>query len=281
MAQKRLQVIVAVVLVTLAVAAAGKNIVAKTAVVGGVKAMTGLDLKIGSMSVGLINTAVRIRRLMLENPAGFTDRVMIDLPEIYVNYDLGAFLGQKVHLREVRLNLNEFLVVRNPQGEVNVEALKVVQESKGGPAHAQKKAEAAKAPAIQIDVLQLKIGKVVFKDYTGGGAPKVQEFPLNLDERYTHITNPQMFAGLVVSRALMNTTVGRLTGVNLTALQSQVNTQLKEAMRGALETAAGLTDGVKIGAQGAAHVGKDALDTAGDTVKQTADAIKKALPFGN
>ena len=281
MTQKHLRTIVAIVLVVVVAVAAGKNVLAKTAVMGGVRAMTGLNLTIGSMDVGILNTAIRIRGLTLENPAGFTDRVMIDLPEIYVNYDLGAFLAQKVHLREVRLNLKEFTVIRNSQGKVNVEALKVVQESKGKPAPSVQKTEAAKAPKIQVDVLQLKIGKVVFKDYTGGGAPKVQEFPLNLNERYTRITNPQVFAGLVVSRALMNTTVGRLTGVNLTALQSEVNTQLKEAMRGALETAAGLTDGVKIGAQGAAHVGKDALDTAEDTVKQTADAIKKALPFGN
>ena len=279
-----------------------KNAVAKAAVTTGVQAMTGLHLGIHSMNVGIVNSAVGIRGLTLENPAGFSDRVMVDLPEIYVRYDLGAFLQQRVHLPEVRLDLKEFMVVRDPQRRLNLDALKVVQQSKRGPAPA-KKAEPEKAPEIQIDALRLKIGKVVFKDYTGGGAPHVQEFSINLDERYTQITNPQALAALIVSRALMNTSVAKLTGLDVSAIQSQMGAQLRQAMAGAavaaravqaeatkqLQTttqgvtkaAEGLTSSAQTAAQEAAKTGQQTLNAAGGAVKDAAESLKKAIPFGN
>ncbi len=282
----RILVIAVVVVVAIGI---GKNLLAQAVVTGGVKAITGLNLSIRSMDVGALKSAVGIKGLRLHNPSGFSDPVMVDLPDIYVDYDLGAFLGGKVHLESVRLNLKEFVVVKNAQGRVNLDALKVVQESKSKPAEKQLP---AKAPQMQIDALQLKVGKVVFKDYSRGGAPSVQEFPLNLDEHYEHITNPQVLVGLIVSRALMNTTVARLTNIDVTALQSQVNAQMKQAAQMATEaakaatahvseTAANLGGTAKGAAQDAAHAGTAALGTAEESVKSTVKSLKKVLPFGN
>lgn len=259
---RKIQVWIAVVLMALVGMVATKNIIAKAAISGGVRAMTGLTLTIHAMDVGLINSAVGIRGLRLENPAGFSDRTMVDLSEIYVNYDLGAFLKQRVHLEEVRLDLSEFVVVKDQQGRVNLDALKVVQQSKGQPA-ARTPNTSGKAPEISIDALQLKIGTVVYKDYSRGGEPVVQEFPIHLHERYEHITNPQALAALIVSRALMNTTIARLINLDLNAIQGQL-----------LDSARALQGTAKTTAQGAA-------DTATDAVKQTTESLKKVLPFGN
>lgn len=282
-------------LIALAVAVAGvalaKNLVAKAAVMGGVKAMTGLNLKIRQMDVGVFKSAIGIHGLLLENPSGFPEQVMLDLPDIYVDYDLGAFLQRRVHLEEVRLDLKEFTVIKDQQGRLNLDALNVVSESKA-PSVEHKPAE--RAPEIQIDALQLKIGKVVYKDYAGGGAPNVQEFPVNIDERYEHITNPQALAALIVSRAMMNTAVAKLTGLKLTAIQSQMGAQLQQAAQVMAETAkqlsaaavqlqgaaAGMTDGAKAAAEGVTGAGKEALGTAAGAVKDTSKALKKLLPFG-
>jgi hypothetical protein len=205
-----------------------KNLVAQAAISGGVKLMTGLTLDIGAMDVGVFKSAVGLRRLTLRNPAGFQERVMVDLPEVYVDYDLGAFLRRRVHLEQVRLHLKEFIVVRNAAGKLNVDALKPVQEStaRGGTGAAK---PTAQAPQIQIDRLKLQIGTVVYKDYSKGTTPTVQEYALNLDEEYRNITNPTMLAGLIVTRALMSTAVGRLAGVDLGPLQQQVGQQVGRA----------------------------------------------------
>jgi uncharacterized protein involved in outer membrane biogenesis len=232
-----------------------KNLVAKAAVTSGVKLITGLPLGIRSMDVGILNTAVGIRGLRLHHPSGFPDKVMVDMPEIFVDYDLGAFLRGKVHLEEVRLDLKEFMVVKDAQGRLNLDSLRVVQESKAQQ-QGKPSAKAGKAPQIRIDELRLKVGTVIYKDYSGGGAPRVQEFAVNIDQHYQGITNPYALGGIIVSQTLAKTTIARLTGFDVGPLQSMVSQQLEQA--------------------------RQAVGQAAKQFKaSTADSLKKVLPFGN
>ena len=270
-----------------------KNVIAQAALCGGVKAMTGLSLHTDRIEVGLLKSAVGVRGLRLGNPPGFSDPVMIDIPEVYVDYDLGAFLKQRVHLEEVRLHLKELVVVRNQQGQLNLNSLKPIQESKQQPrGQAATRPSQQAIPEIQIDRLHLQIGKVVYKDYTARGAPLIQEFPINLDEWHQHITNPTVLAGLIVSRALMKTSIARVTGFDLGPLQAQVSEQLTQATqlvgtavgtaREQLSAATGqVSTGARTTAQGVSTAGKKAVGAAADAVKSTTESLKKALPFGN
>ena len=123
-------VIVAVLAVVLVVGIA-KNPIAKFSVEKAVEVVTGLKLSIGNLNIGILKTLVGINDLKLFNPSGYEDKVMLDMPEIYVDYDLPAILGGKIHLRTVRLNMSEFVVVKNAKGELNLDALNVVKEQKG------------------------------------------------------------------------------------------------------------------------------------------------------
>ena len=80
------------------------------------------------MDIGIFKTLIGINELQLYNPSGFVDELMFDVPEIYVDYDLGAFMKGRTHLEEVRLHLKEFIVVKNEAGELNLDSLKVVKE---------------------------------------------------------------------------------------------------------------------------------------------------------
>ncbi len=276
---KTLFKIVVVIALLVGVLLLAKNAIANAVVTNGVNAMTGLTLHMDAIDVGVFKNAIGIQGLRLNNPSGFTDPVMVDMPEIYVEYNLEALLQKRVHLKEVRLTLNEFLVVRNPQGHLNLDALKVVQDSKTHAAPAS--TPAAPSTQLQVDVLELNIGKVVYKDYSLSGKPIVQEFPVNIHERYEHITNPQAFAALIVSRALMNTTIAKLTNLDLGALQAQVGSQLQHATEmvgSAVDAARQMQTGA---ARGAANAGKEALGAAGEAAKKMTDALKKAFPFGN
>lgn len=181
---KILLIVVAVIFVLLL----AKDMIIKTSVEKGVELVTGLKLSIRSLSVGIFSPVAAIKDLKLFNPSGFMDKTMIDMPEIYVKYDLGAIIGGKIHLPEVRLALKEFLVVKNSQGELNLDALKTVQAQKEGKSPTQK--TSGKAPDIKIDRLALNIGKVIYKDYSKGVSPQVKEFNINLNEVYTNVDNP-------------------------------------------------------------------------------------------
>jgi len=146
----------------------------------------------------------------------------------------------------------------------------------------------SKTPEIQIDVLSLKIGKVIYKDYTGGSSPKIQEFPVSIHERYEHVTNPQAFVALAVSRTLMNTTIARLTNFDLNTLQSLGNDELAHATKvvtGTVDAVKDLpTDAVKQLQNTATQLtggATNVADSTKDTAKKTGESLRKVLPFGN
>lgn len=258
--KRKITAVVIIILVILTALIFLKDVVARTAISAVVKAMTGLKLDIDSMNVGIVNSLVRIRGLKLFNPPEFKDKLMMNMPEIYVNYDLGSFLKGKTHLEEVRLDLMEFVVVKNEDGEINLDSLKVVQEKKKEPAPEKKKEK--KSMDIKIDVMELKVGQVIYKDYSKGTPPKITVYAVNINERYENITNLHTFASLVVTRALMKTAISRLAGFDMGPLT--------EGLGGILGTVGGTATDA---AEGAVDLGKDIGKTATDT-------LKKILPLG-
>lgn len=231
-----------------------KDLLARISVEQGVRFATGLPLNIRSFHIGLLETVVKVENLLAFNPPGYPEKVMADIPEIYVDYGLRDLSKGKVHLEEMRLHLRELVVVKNRQGEVNLNALKVARAPRSQappPSQPQKK---GKAPKVEIDRLELKIGKVVFKDYSRGGAPSVREFNINFHERVENLTGVESLVSLIIMKALMHTTLDQLANFDLErlpgtlshSLQSiqtfapEVGTKTQEAFQRAAEEAPGL-----------------------------------------
>lgn len=259
--------ILAIVVVVLLVVGVTKDFLIKVSIENGVNIVTGLKLKIGSIKVGIFRPVVDIKNLKLLNPTGFPDRTMIDMPEIYVNYDLPAILGGKIHLREVRINLKEFYVVKNVKGELNLNALKPVQAQKEGKSPSQ--ISTRKAPEIRIDYLKLTIGTVTYKDYSKPGAPDIKEFNVNLNESYANINDPYELASLIVVKALMNTSISSLTNFDLNGLKGTVGDALYSARK--IVSKAG--DAAKTASQ----IAKEAEDVAQKTIDTVKNVFKS--PF--
>ena len=284
----------AIVLVLLIALFFGKNVVIKTSVTAGVRTMTGLKLSIRGMDFGIFKTLIGINELQLYNPSGFVDELMFDVPEIYVDYDLGAFMKGRTHLEEVRLHLKEFIVVKNEAGELNLDSLKVVKEEEKEVIDEGKK-EKTKTRELQIDVLELRIDKVVYKDYSKGTPPKVKEYNVNIDDRFENITDPKTFGRLIIVKALKNTTIASLTNFDLGKLQIGISGTVKKTAEKALETpgraieigkdAGGKAketaeEKVKKAIEAEKKAGEKVKETAEEAVEKAADAIKKILPFG-
>ena len=284
----------AIVLVILIALFFGKNVVIKTSVTAGVRTMTGLKLSIRSMDFGIFKTLIGINELQLYNPSGFVDELMFDVPEIYVDYDLGAFMKGRTHLEEVRLHLKEFIVVKNEAGELNLDSLKVVKEEEKEVIDEGKK-EKTKTRELQIDVLELRIDKVVYKDYSKGTPPKVKEYNVNIDDRFENITDPKTFGRLIIVKALKNTTIASLTNFDLGKLQRGISGTVRKTAEKALETPgraieigkdAGekaretAEEKVKKAIEAEKKAGEKVKETAEEAVEKAADAIKKILPFG-
>ncbi|MDP6923757.1 MAG: hypothetical protein QGI94_03120 [Candidatus Scalindua sp.] len=223
---------------------------------------------------------------------------MVDLPEIYVDYNLGAIMGGKAHLEEVRLNLKEFTVVKNEAGELNLDSLRVVKEA--GEVEESEKSDTGKEktemPDIQIDLLELKIDKVIYKDYSKGTSPKEKVFNVKIDEQYENITNPQSFIRLIIFKALKNTTIAKLTNFDLGKLQSGISSAVKKTTEKAQEAKGRAIEAGKIASEKARdtagktvekamgdgnEASKKVQEAARESVGKATDSIKKLLPFGN
>ncbi len=264
---KKFGVLIVVLIAVVLVAVLAKNIVAKNALSSGVKMVTGLGLEIERLDIGIVKTLVDIDGLRLLNPKGFVDRVMVDIPEVYVDYDLGAFLQKRVHLRELRLELKELAVIKNKEGLLNLDSLKAVQSAKGKDTSAEK--GQAKPAEVSIDLLSLKIGKVIYKDYSKGAAPAVREFAVNIDERFENITDLQKLARLILVTALVKTPIASLTGFDLSAISADVSQAVKDA-------AATAHEAVKQAGEAAGEV----ADEATESLKGAGESLKDMFKIG-
>ena len=202
-----------------------KNIMARTGIVTGVKAITGLEMQLDSVNVGVLKPVLGLNGLKILNPSGFDERVMADFPEIFAHYDLGGFLKGKVHFEELRINLAELIVVKNKNNQVNINSLKSLMPPKGG---------GGKPPEIRIDALNLKIGKVIYK-YFVLGKEQLREFNINMDENFKDITDPKALANLILVKALSKTTIPSLANIDLGGLKSQLSGAVTEQAQGMVQ----------------------------------------------
>jgi hypothetical protein len=253
-----------------------KDFIIKSSVESAVRVVTGLPLEIQKMNVGILNTMVSVKNLRLFNPDGYQDRVMLDMPEMYVDYDLGKILKGTVHLYQARLDLKEFVVVKNKDGKLNLDALNVVKDQGKGKKEEAKKPEDKKPIKFQIDELQLKIGKVIYKDYSKGGKPSVQEFDINLNEKYSGISDPAKLVSLIVVKALVNTSVAKLANFDLGTLQGTIGDTLASAQKLLGEFPTDKVMQTVDKAKGALAQSTQTVDNAKAVVEETAAAAKKA-----
>ncbi len=219
-----------------------KNFIAEIAVERGVELATGLKLRVSGLHIGVFKSRININDLKLYNPRGFEDKIMVNLPNVYVDYNLPSIIKGKIHLNYVKLNLKEFMVVKNKEGQVNLDALKPVKEQKkeqkeGKDSPKQK----TKAPDVRIDNLELILGKVVYKDYSKGDKPSVKEFNINLEERYNNISNLNAVVSIIVVKVLTNTALSGIASIDIKGLSGTVSGALSKTGKAATDAASKAT----------------------------------------
>lgn len=217
---KKVIVSIVVICLVFAISVFAKNAIAKIILIKATRQLTGLGLNIKNMDVGLLKTWVRIDDLSIFNPSGFADRRMAYIPQVYIDYDLTALLKKQVHLERLALDLREFTVVRNSAGRLNVNSISAVSAAKRP--HAVGAGRPKVKPDVRIDVLELRIDRVLYKDYTQSPAA-VWEYPVNINERYENITDLDKMVKLVVTRAVVNTAISKLADLDITSLKNDLS----------------------------------------------------------
>lgn len=211
-----------------------RNILIRIGLEQGIRAVTGLGLKIQNLDIGILKPVISIKGLELYNPSSFPEKTMVDIPEVYVEYNLAELIKGKAHLKEVRFQLSQLTVVKNKDGKLNLDALTALKPPEGG----------GKPPELAIDDLTVKIGRVSYKDYTQEPYPSVKEFDVNIDEHYTDIKNPVDLVKLVVVRALTKTSIANLADLDLKSLKADLPGALLKSLQSSDSPVKGLLDNV-------------------------------------
>ena len=96
-----------------------RNFIARVSVEVGARKATGFPLKIGSVDVGLFSSKVDVRNLTLMNPPDYQEKMFVDMPELFVDYQLGSFFSGVPHINDMLINIKQLVVVKTASGESN------------------------------------------------------------------------------------------------------------------------------------------------------------------
>lgn len=88
---------------------------------------TGMDVKIGRLSVGLVSPGLTIEDFTLYNTAEFGGGPLVTMPELRLIIDSDAARAGKLKFNLVRLNLTEVSIVTDKKGRINLDHLKEIQ----------------------------------------------------------------------------------------------------------------------------------------------------------
>lgn len=259
--KKVLIIILSVIIVLILGLGIMKDSLAKFAVVAGAKSVAGLKVEMEKFHIGIIKSKVDIKGLKVYNSKEFGGELMLDVPEVYVDFYLFKMLKKNIHLEDLRVHMKQCTLVTNEKGILNFNALargndpkKDEKKSKDDDKKKKEKSESK----ILIDNFSLKAEKLVHKDYSNGDKPKVKEFDLKINEQRKDVTDMTLFITSLTTTILAKTTLG----------------SLDDLTGGLLGDAAGLTGDAAKGAinltgdaaKGVLNVGSDTLDAAGKAI---------------
>jgi uncharacterized protein involved in outer membrane biogenesis len=279
---KLLMKLVMLVVVALVVLVFARNVVIKAAMVTGARVVAGMPLSIQKFDLDILNTSVDMEGLVIKNPSGFHDTILVDIPKILFAYARGSIFSGKIHVKKIEFDMKQFTVVKNEKGELNLDRLRALQGTQKPSTQTTK--QEPKAPAkpipVQIDTMRLKIGKVVYVDYSSG-KPVTKEFRINLDQSYQNITDLYSVVRLIVLKAMMSSGISNLVNFDINGLQGSVTDTLSASTKMATEAAAKGLATLKTEAGNpsalagqAGGVLKSASGTVENTAKEMAGGVK-------
>ena len=170
-----------IVFIAIALIAAGvviaKDTLLKSVITAVAGKITGTKVKMEGFSLGILKQSIRIKGFTIYNPKGFSDGVLISLPLISADCNLASFFRGTAHLKLLEVSLKEIVIEKNKEGALNVDALKVAQADETKAAQEKKP---VKPMPIQLDILNLQMDRLVFKDYSAGKEPSIKAYEINL-----------------------------------------------------------------------------------------------------
>ena len=249
-----------------------KDWLVKKAFASAVQTLTGFETRIQGLRLDPFNGVIHLRGLILYNPLadGFKQKVFGDAPEIYLDIDLPALLkSEKVHFRELRLNISQLNVEKNARGVSNVSLLNPVRNTRP-----QKSPTPGKKMPFQLDRFELTLRRISYDDHSGI-IPKKLAVDMHVNKQvFEGITDAKSIVQIIVMKVVSASPLANL-GVNAAEIQRQ----LKDKVQTARELGAVIYKEAKVEvlATKTTEVGKKFLGEGTQTLGQVGGAAKTEI----
>jgi hypothetical protein len=154
----------AVILVLLAIVVGlflFKDPILKKITVSRIRSQTGLQSEIGAFHISLGSGAVHLQNFKLLNLGEFGGSPLLDIPEIYLLLDAQHTTTDKLHFKEVRLNLAQLHVIKDKSGRYNIDQLAKLPKQPKAP---KTKRDQSSVQFGGIDRLYVTLGSIKYTD---------------------------------------------------------------------------------------------------------------------
>ena len=212
-----------------------------SALASGIKGVTGFPTKIEKTHLDLGRSQFGLYGIRIKNPRGFPDVVFASIPELYVDFDLSQFLkSRKLYFQEIRLSIEEVMIIRNQSGQTNLAQLKAVSKPKMEMAKERKEIEKARSPealGFFVEKLVLTIRRVHYRDEARALiGERTIDVHIN-NQVFTGIANPMDIVRIVVLQITYKAALGNL-GVPVDMLKGHLDESLAVGQKLALQSTA-------------------------------------------
>ncbi len=193
---KKFLIVIGIIVIFLVCITILKNLIIKSVVTKVASGVIGAPVHIDSFSLNILSSTIYMSGFKIFNPSGFPEGILVSCPKIKIIYDRATLFKQKRHFLLVEIELKEMGLTKNKEGKLNVDSLKIVQQSKS-----------SEFIPMQIDLLTLSIGKIVYKDYTVSTEPSVRVYDVNKQKSYKGIPSAEQLALLVLTEPMKDAAI--------------------------------------------------------------------------
>ena len=188
---KKFLIFLGIVVISLVCLALIKDQIVKLVVTREASKLIGAPVHIDGLSLSLLDSTIRISGLMIANPAGFPEGHLVFCPKMNLIYDRATIFKKNRHFHIMDIDIKEIELTHNREGQLNVDALKIMQRPKAVP-----------PTPLQIDLLALTIGKIIHKDYTKNSEPDVRVYDVNRHDIYRDLVLARQLTRLLLAEPM-------------------------------------------------------------------------------
>jgi uncharacterized protein involved in outer membrane biogenesis len=194
---------------------------------------TGFGLEIGHLKTHVWASRAELFDVVVRNPPEYPEPTAFVIRRAFIDIDPWALLRRETHLRVVELEVPRVVIVRNRDGEMNLQRLSgrsargtaapskpdprpgAPERPSGGQATPESGEAGRPRPPerpFRIDRLRIRVDAVEYHDFKGDRAePDVTKLDLKIDREHTDVTSVRQI-GELIATGVLESAADRLMG---------------------------------------------------------------------